>query len=63
MGYLDPSRQVERLDARRYGSAVKLPEVYRVYLEDWIDVPALMVGVRLVQLLAGNDVILRFMKK
>ena len=48
-----PSRPVERLDERRYGSAVRLPEVRRVYLEDWADVPATTVGLRLVQLLVS----------
>lgn len=48
-----PSRRAERLDERRYGSVVKLPEVHRVYLEDWADVPAHTIGLRLVQLLAG----------
>ncbi len=51
---IHPSRSVERLDGRRYGSVVKLPEVHRVYLEDWADVPANTVGLRLVQLLAGK---------
>jgi predicted transposase YdaD len=51
---IHPNRQVERLDERRYGSVVKLPEVHRVYLEDWADVPAHTVGLRLVQLLAGE---------
>ena len=50
---IHPSRRAERLDGRRYGSVIKLPEVRRVYLEDWADVPARTVGVRLVQLLAG----------
>ena len=49
-----PSRPVERLDERRYGSAVRLPEVRRVYLEDWADVPADTVGLRLVQLLVSE---------
>jgi predicted transposase/invertase (TIGR01784 family) len=49
-----PSRPVERLDERRYGSAVRLPEVHRVYLEDWADVPATTVGLRLVQLLVSE---------
>ncbi len=49
-----PSRPVERLDGRRYGSAVRLPEVHRVYLEDWADVPATTVGLRLVQLLVSE---------
>jgi predicted transposase/invertase (TIGR01784 family) len=48
-----PSRPVERLDERRYGSVVRLPEVHRVYLEDWADVPADTVGLRLVQLLVS----------
>ena len=48
-----PSRPVERLDERRYGSVVWLPEVRRVYLEDWADVPADTVGLRLVQLLVS----------
>ena len=54
VGIIHPSRQVERLDERRYGSVVKLPEVHRVYLEDWADVPAHTVGLRLVQMLAGE---------
>lgn len=49
-----PSRQVERLDVRRYGSAVELPEVHRVYLEDWVDIPAATLGLRLVQLMVGK---------
>ncbi len=49
-----PSRPVERLDERRYGSVVWLPEVRRVYLEDWADVPADTVGLRLVQLLVSE---------
>ncbi len=49
-----PGRQVERLDERRYGSAVKLPEVYRVYLEDWVDVPASTLGLQLMQLMVGK---------
>jgi predicted transposase/invertase (TIGR01784 family) len=49
-----PSRPVERLDERRYGSAVRLPEVRRVYLEDWADVSATTVGLRLVQLLVSE---------
>jgi predicted transposase/invertase (TIGR01784 family) len=51
---IHPSRSVERLDERRYGSAVRLPEVHRVYLEDWADVPASTVGLRLVQLLVSE---------
>jgi predicted transposase YdaD len=47
-------RQGKRLDMRRYGSAVMLPEVHRVYLEDWVEAPATTVGMRLVQLLAGK---------
>jgi predicted transposase/invertase (TIGR01784 family) len=50
---IHPSRSVERLDERRYGSAVRLPEVRRVYLEDWADAPADTVGLRLVQLLVS----------
>lgn len=49
-----PSRPVERLDERRYGTVVQLPEVRRVYLEDWADVPADTVGLRLVQLLVSE---------
>ena len=49
-----PNRQSERLDSSRYGSAVRLPEVRRVYLEDWTGVPASTVGLQLVQLLAGQ---------
>jgi predicted transposase/invertase (TIGR01784 family) len=51
---IHPSRPVERLDERRYGSVVRLPEVRRVYLEDWADVPADTVGLRLVQLLVSE---------
>ena len=49
-----PNREMERLDMRRYGSAVHLPELHRVYLEDWVEAPAPTVGLRLVQLLAGK---------
>ena len=41
-------------DERRYGSAVEQLEVYRVYLEDWADVPASTLGLRLVQLMVGK---------
>jgi predicted transposase YdaD len=50
---IHPRRADERLDERRYGSAVRLPEVRRVYLEDWADGPATTVGLRLVQLLVS----------
>lgn len=54
---IHPHRRSERLDDRRYGSMVMLPEVRQVYLEDWADVPAATVGLRLVQLLvsAANE--------
>lgn len=50
---IHPRRADERLDERRYGSVARLPEVRRVYLEDWADVPADTVGLRLVQLLVS----------
>jgi hypothetical protein len=50
---IHPRQPLERLDERRYGSVVKLPEVRRVYLEDWADIPANTVGLRLVQLLVS----------
>ena len=51
---IHPHRRSERWDERRYGSMVRLPEVRRVYLEDWADVPADTVGLRLVQLLVSE---------
>ena len=49
-----PHRAVERLNERHYGSLLKLPEVQRVYLEDFAGRPAKTIGMRLIQLLIGN---------
>ena len=49
-----PDRTVERLNERHYGSLLKLPEVQRVYLEDFTGRPAKTIGMRLIQLLIGD---------
>jgi predicted transposase YdaD len=49
-----PNRAVERADAPQYASLLKLPEVQRVYLEDFAGRPATTLGVRLIQLLIGD---------
>ena len=49
-----PHRAVERLNERHYGSLLKLPEVQRVYLEDFAGRPASTMGLRLIQLLIGD---------
>lgn len=49
-----PHRAVERLNERHYGSLLKLPEVQRVYLEDFTGRPAKTIGMRLIQLLIGD---------
>ena len=49
-----PTRADERLNARHYGSLVGLPEVRRVYLEDFRDRPMTGPGVGLIQLIVGE---------
>ena len=49
-----PHRAVERLNEPHYGSLLNLPEVQRVYLEDFAERPATTMGMRLIQLLIGN---------
>lgn len=49
-----PDRAAERLNELHYGSLVNLPEVQRVYLEDFAGRPATTLGLRLIQLLIGD---------
>ena len=49
-----PNRVVERLNELHYGSLLNLPEVQRVYLEDFAGRPATTMGMRLIQLLIGD---------
>ncbi len=49
-----PTRAEERLNARHYGSLVGLPEVRRVYLEDFRDRPVTGAGVGLIQLIVSE---------
>ncbi|MDV7394124.1 DUF2887 domain-containing protein, partial [Arthrospira platensis SPKY1] len=49
-----PTRAEERLNPRHYGSLVSLPEVRRVYLEDFRDRPVTGAGVGLVQLIVSE---------
>ncbi len=49
-----PTRAVERLNELHYGSLLNLPEVQRVYLEDFAKRPAATPGLRLIQLLIGD---------
>ena len=49
-----PTRAEERLNARHYGSLVGLPEVQRVYLEDFRDRPVTGAGVGLIQLIVSE---------
>ena len=49
-----PNRTVERWNEPQYASLLKLPEVQRVYLEDFAERPATTIGLRLIQLLIGN---------
>lgn len=49
-----PTRAEERLNLRHYGSLVSLPEVRRVYLEDFRDRPVTGAGVGLIQLIVSE---------
>ena len=49
-----PHRAVERVNLLHYGSLLNLPEVQRVYLEDFAGRPATTLGLRLIQLLIGD---------
>ena len=51
---IDPHRVVERVNLLHYGSLLNLPEVQRVYLEDFAGRPATTLGLRLIQLLIGD---------
>lgn len=49
-----PTRAEERLNPQHYGSLVGLPEVRRVYLEDFRDRPVTGAGIGLVQLIVSE---------